>query len=304
MPAMAADNREVARCRDLEPMLRRLAILLLALATVALLALRTPVASRHATALGAFGRGPTVVLVHGLGSSASDWLPMARDLARDHRVVLVELPGHGIAPMLDGLSLEGAAGALDDAIRSECDGPVVLVGHSVGGLVAAAEALRDPDRVRALVLVETALRPQLDSPARAELFAALDHDYRGTLRESYMAFGRDSAQGAALFAEASNLDPAAMKTWIRLATTTDLSGHVAALRAPLLVVLSSRSWPDGEAWRTCADTLGYAAVPGATPVRIERTGHFVMLDRAPLLADVIRRFEHDLAPPAFAVLAR
>lgn len=285
-------------------MLRRLAILLLAFAAVALLALRAPVASRHTTALGAFGRGPTIVLVHGLGSSAAHWLPMARDLARDHRVVLVELPGHGIAPMPDGLSLDGAAGALDDAIRSECDGPVVLVGHSVGGLVAAAEALRDPDRVRALVLVETALRPQLDGPACAELVAALDRDYRGTLRESYMGFGRDSAQGAALYAEASNLDPAAMKTWIRLAITTDLSRRVGALKAPLLVVLSSRSWPEGEDWRACADTLGYAAVPGATPVRVERTGHFVMLDRPPLLADVIRRFEHGMAPPAFAAIAR
>ena len=288
----------------LQPMPRRLAILLFAFAAVALLALRAPVAPRRTTALGAFGRGPTVVLVHGLGSSASHWLPVARDLARDHRVVLVELPGHGLAPMPGELSLEDAARELDLAILSECDGPVVLVGHSVGGLVAVAEALRDPDRVRALVLVETVLRPQLDSPACAELIAALDRDYRGTLRESYMAFGRDSAQGAALFAEALNLDPAAMKTWIRLAITTDLSRRVAALRAPLLVVLSSRSWPDGETWRTCADTLGYAAVPGATPVRIERTGHFVMLDRAPLLADVIRRFEHGMAPQAFAAVAR
>jgi len=283
---------------------RRLAILLFALAAVALLALRVPVAPRRTTALGAFGRGPTVVLVHGLGSSASHWLPVARDLARDHRVVLVELPGHGIAPMPGELSLEDAARELDLAIRSECDGPVVLVGHSAGGLVAAAEALRNPDRVRALVLVETALRPQLDPPARAELLAALEHDYRGTLRESYMAFGRDSAQGAALFAEASNLDPAAMKMWIRLAITTDLSRHVAALRAPLLVVLSSRSWPEGETWSTCADTLGYAAVPGATAVRMEHTGHFVMLDRASLLAEVIRRFEHDMAPQAFAAVAR
>ena len=287
-----------------QPMPRGLAILLFAFAAVALLALRVPVAPRRTTALGAFGRGPTVVLVHGLGSSASHWLPVARDLARDHRVVLVELQGHGIAPMPGELSLEDAARELDLAIRSECDGPAVLVGHSAGGLVAAAEALRNPDRVRALVLVETALRPQLDPPARAELLAALEHDYRGTLRESYMAFGRDSAQGAALFAEASNLDPAAMKMWIRLAITTDLSRHVAALRAPLLVVLSSRSWPEGETWSTCADTLGYAEVPGATPVRIERTGHFVMLDRAQLLADVIRRFEHDMAPQAFAAVAR
>ena len=275
---------------------RRLATLLFTLAAVALLAARVPVAPHRTTALGAFGSGPTVVLVHGLGSSAAHWMPVARDLARDHRVVLVELPGHGLAAMPGGLSLDDAASGLDEAIRSECDGPVVLVGHSVGGLVAAAEALRDPDRVRALVLVETALRPQMDPQARAGLLAALDRDYGGTLRECYGAFGRDSAQGAALFAEASRLDPAAMKAWIRLAITTDLSRRITALRAPLLVVLSTRSWPEGEAWGTCADTLGYTAVPAATPVRIERTGHFVMLDRPALLAEVIRHFEHGARP--------
>ena len=95
-----------------------------------------------------------------------------------------------------------------------------------------------------------------------------------------------------------------MKAWIRLAISTDLSGRAAALRVPLLVVLSSRSWPVGEAWRACADTLGYAAVPGATPVRIEGTGHFVMLDRPPLLADAIRRFERSMAPPVIAANVR
>src|SRR6185503_1532548 len=49
---------------------------------------------------------------------------------------------------------------LDRALDEQSPGdPVVLVGHSVGGLVAAAEALRSPRHVRGLVLVETALAP-------------------------------------------------------------------------------------------------------------------------------------------------
>jgi len=279
---------------------RHFATLLFTLAAVALLAARVPVAPQRTTALGAFGSGPTVVLVHGLGSSVAHWLPVARDLARDHRVVLVELPGHGLAAMPGELSLDDAASRLDEAIRSECDGPVVLVGHSVGGLVAAAEALRDPDRVRALVLVETALRPQMDSQAQAGLLAALDRDYRGTLRVCYGAFGHDSAQGAALCAEASRLDPAAMKVWIRIAVTTDMSRRITGLRAPLLVVLSSRSWPQARPGARAPIRSATPRVPAATPVRIERTGHFVMLDRPSLLADVIRHFEHGERPQAIA----
>ena len=285
-------------------MLRNAAILLFMLSLVAILVVRVPLPHRRTLALGAFGRGPTVVLVHGLGSSAEHWLPMARDLARDHRVVLVELPGHGLAAMPATLSLDEAAAGLDDAIRSECEGPVVLVGHSAGGLVAAQEALRNPARVRALVLVETALKPQLDAPSREGLLDALEHDYAGTLRANYQSFGRDSVQGAELFAGAARVAPAAMKAWIRLAITTDLSQSIEALHAPLLVVLSTRSWPAGEPWSACADTLGYAAVPGARAARVEQTGHFVMLDRPAELAGLVRRFEHDAGSPMMASLAR
>ena len=203
--------------------------------------------------------------------------------------------------MPGALTLDVAARGLDRAIAEEYQEPVVLVGHSVGGLVAMAEALREPRRVRALVLVETALRPQLSPGERDGLLASLDRDYRGTLRASYAAFGRDSAQGAALYSGAAALDSTAMKRWIRLAVTADLSGRAAALRVPLLVVLSDRSWPDGEPWQACADTLGYAGAHDVTPVRVPGVGHFVMLDRPALLAGMIRRFANQTSPPVMAL---
>src|SRR5258706_198106 len=98
----------------------------------------------------AFGHGPTIALVHGLGSRPEHWLKTARLLARDHRVVLIELPGHGDSPMADPLSLDRAADVLDAALAADSRESVVLVGHSIGGLVCAAEALRHPARVRAL----------------------------------------------------------------------------------------------------------------------------------------------------------
>ena len=274
-------------------MARRLLIALVPLVALALLFGRAAWEQRAPAALGSFGSGPEVVLVHGLGSNAEHWLPMARDLARDHHVVLTELAGHGIAGMTRPLTLSGAALALDRAIAEECDGPVVLVGHSVGGLVAAAEALRSPSRVRALVLVETALKPQMTSEERAGLLQALERDYRGTLREAYVPFGRDSAQGAALFAEAARLDSTVLKDWIRLAVTEDLSDRIEHLTVPLLVVLSSRSWADTESWNDCGAALGYAHARNVVPVRVERTGHFVMLDRPQLLADLVRRFSRE-----------
>jgi pimeloyl-ACP methyl ester carboxylesterase len=285
-------------------MLRRILFIGFAVALLALLSTRLRGDAPRTAALGAFGRGPTVVLVHGLGSSAADWLPVARDLARDHRVVLVELPGHGLAEMPGALTLDGATVSLDRAIAEQCEGPVVLVGHSVGGLVATSEALRAPDRVRALVLVETALRPQFDAAERRELLDSLERDYTGTVRACWSDFGRDSAQGARLVAEAERVDPPAMKAWIRLALTADLSPGVGELRAPVLAVLSDRSWPDGEAWTACADTLGYSGIRSLRPARLEGTGHFVMLDRPHALAALVRGFERATDPGFLAAFVR
>jgi pimeloyl-ACP methyl ester carboxylesterase len=215
---------------------------------------------------------------------------VARLLARHHRVVLMDLPGHGESAMPFPFSLDRAAEALDLALGQAASGPVTLVGHSVGGLVAAAVALRHPERVNALVLVETALRPQFDGPEREAMLEALEGDYQTLLRSAYTAFGRDSAQGAALYAEVAALDSVRIKQWIRLALSADLSLAAARLEPPVLAVLAERSWPAGEPWRVTANALGYTQVPGIDGVRIEDCGHFVMLDRPAALAEAIESF--------------
>src|SRR5437016_5520490 len=205
--------------------------------------------------------GPTIVLVHGLGSDAKRWLPVARDLARDHRVVLVELPGHGLTPMAHPFTLEQATIALDRAIAEQSRDPVVLVGHSVGGLVAAAEALRAPSRVRALVLVESALAPQMSKGQADTLLAMFDRDWSGTLHGVYASFGRDSAQGEALWAEATQVERANMRAWIPIALSADLSVEAAGLEMPVLAVVSPRTWEPGEEWAHASGALGLARIP-------------------------------------------
>ncbi len=278
--------------------------LLLTFAVLVLVLLGTHTLSpQPALPAAAFGHGPAIVLVRGLGSGTERWLPTARLLARRHRVVFVDLPGHGVSAMPEAFSLERATQALDVALARASREPVVLVGHSLGGLVAAAEACARPGRVRALVLVETALRPQA---TRAERRAALGRDYPGTLRQVYAAFGRDSAQGEALYREVAALDPAVVKPWIRLAFTTDLSARVARLQCPVLVVLAPRSWPKGEPWVETAAALGFGAVPQVRAVRVDSCGHFVMLDRPDELARLIGRFADapDGGPVVLATFGR
>ncbi len=247
-------------------------------------------------AVNAFGRGPTVVLVHGLGSSAEDWLPTARLLARDHRVVLVDLPGHGASAMPDPFSLEQVGLALDAALADATEGePVILVGHSLGGMACAEYALRHPGRVRGLVLVDAALTPQISPAERPGLERALERDYASFVRSAYMSFGRDSAQGERLWAEVRTQDPAMVKRWIRLAWTADLSEQAGALTMPVLAVLSARTWSEREPWTQARMELGYRRLLAVHPVRMEGTGHFIMLDRPADLAREIARFAADPA---------
>jgi 3-oxoadipate enol-lactonase len=269
-----------------------------ALVLLSLRGLATPPGSYRSTF--GHGRGPTIALVHGLGSRAEHWLPMARILAKSHRVVLVDLPGHGVSPMPEPFSLERAVESLDQALAEESE-PIVLVGHSVGGLVAAAEALAHPSRVRALVLVETALRPQVDGRERDAMLRKLDRDYQGLLRSAYTAFGRDSAQGEALYAEVATLDSSRIKRWIRLALTADVSRQMSRLEMPALTVLAERSWPIGEAWEETGYALGLLQIPRLTRVRILDSGHFVMLDHPQELARLIDRFvQHPDGEPVAA----
>ncbi len=102
------------------------------------------------------GDGPPMVLLHGPGEFGGTWLPVLDDLARTHRVIAPDLPGHGASDAPDaGIDVAFLAAWLGDLIDATCPTPPVLVGRGVGGAIAAEFAARHSDRITQLVLVDT-----------------------------------------------------------------------------------------------------------------------------------------------------
>jgi len=123
-----------------------------------------------------FGGGldrPTVVCVHGLGGSAVNWVALAPRLTDRFRVLALDLAGHGLTQSL-GRSTTVAAnrGLLHRFIRSVADGPVILIGNSMGGMISLLEAEAAPELVAGLILIDPALPlvPAVPDPMVAAVF--------------------------------------------------------------------------------------------------------------------------------------
>ena len=97
---------------------------------------------------------PQVLLVHGLGASHAGWQRLAERLVRRHRVLAVDLPGHGRSPLGGRAStVESHRAVLAQVVDEVAEGRVGLVGHSMGATLSAWHAADRPGTVSSLTLL-------------------------------------------------------------------------------------------------------------------------------------------------------
>lgn len=104
---------------------------------------------------------PVLVMIHGTGASLHTWEPLRERLDNRFRVVAYDQPGHGLTgphPERD-YEYSGMVDALDAVFAAEGIEEAVLIGNSMGGWVAWRDAIENPARVRALVLVDASGLP-------------------------------------------------------------------------------------------------------------------------------------------------
>jgi len=241
----------------------------------------------HTQALGS--GGSTVVLLHGLlvGSLSTWYFAVAPALARDHRVLMYDLRGHGLTPpTADGYGVRAQAGDLARVLaRHAPDAPVTLVGHSAGGAIALRYALEHPERVTRVVMVDTPL-PLMTAEWLARARDASPLDLLALLPMiKHASAERGGRPWRKLLAQ---LDELAHRTSLfadLLAEPDFADEELAALARPLLLCYATRGGPVVTATR---ERLA-ARVPGARLTLLEG-GHALPVEAPAALAAAIREF--------------
>jgi pimeloyl-ACP methyl ester carboxylesterase len=240
---------------------------------------------------------PDVVLIPGLSSSRAVWDAEAKLLAPNYRLHLVQVNGFAGAPAganATGPILPGIVEELHGYIAAAGMHPVV-VGHSLGGLLALMLADKYPADVRKMVIVDAL-------PFYAVLFnpdatVETTKPYADQMREQMLAVPADQyAAMQGMIAAQLVKDPAGQKLVAASSGTsdravvveamvedlqTDLRGDVATIKTPTLVLYEydpAMQQPDPAAFEV-AMKAGYKAMPDVTLERVDGARHFIMYDQ-------------------------
>lgn len=221
--------------------------------------------------------------LHGIGGSARQWRPVLAWLTNDVRGIAIDLPGHGDCSLPLGTPAPDVASYLFEAVRSVGGrSPFVVVGHSLGGVLALYLALHWPADVARLVLLASAARVRphpllLSQLAQGELD---DHIISaglgaGVAPEFVNWVVEDFRRAASRWA--------AGEIWG--ITGTDYTALLSSIRVPTIVAV-----PTGD--QVISPRRGRelaAKIPGARLVLVAATGHYLQLELPALVARLISR---------------
>ncbi|NOT33861.1 MAG: alpha/beta hydrolase [Candidatus Eisenbacteria bacterium] len=212
------------------------------------------------------GKGPTIVLVHSLGGGRMQWIPTTKRLMSNHRVVMVDLPGHGGSTMPDPFSFEASAAALAQLLSQYKAESTIVVGQGIGGLISLVAAGTHPERLKGLMLIDAAARLEMQIPEQQQKYFLeyLESNYDAVMKPMFLAQARDSAEGVVLWATASQVPAITMKSYFRTLLNFDGSKYARGFKPALMFVGTEKVWPTEKKWEELAKSMGYeeaAAIP-------------------------------------------
>ena len=232
---------------------------------------------------------PPIVFVHGFGCSHTDWRVQVDHFSAQHMTVAVDLPGHGATPATaEPGSIQGCAAEVARLLLARSLPPAMLVGHSMGCRVVLEAALRAPEQVAAIVLLDGSRFPPRSAQAFETRFAAGDYAtlVRGMFKQMFTA-SSDAGVIDAVVRRALALPEPVGKAMLLSMVRYDeemLGSALERVHKPLLVLQTT--FVNAERERTpmtAGQTTPYlefvrAKVPGARIEVLPGIGHFPQMD--------------------------
>ncbi len=237
--------------------------------------------------------GPVLVMVHGYAASLETWEPWAARLGGDYRIITVDLPGHGLTRTPPGYnpSIEGYADYVEAVTEQLGVHSFTLIGNSMGGHTAWVYALKYPNRLDGLVLVDAAGWPPEDETERPAVFKILANPAAraafGKLEGTAMV--RNGLRGA-FYPEPDKATDAMVERYVDMARGPGhreilmslMAKHydeeaatpkaLAMIRVPVLIM-------HGDSDKLIPVAAGHKfaqSIPDATLIIYEKTGHIPM----------------------------
>ena len=204
------------------------------------------------------GAGLPLVLLHGYGVSGQVWCRCLPYLARERQVYIIDLPGHGRSTISGAWRLREIAPLLAQWLRTMALPPVALLGHSMGGAIAAHLTAYAPELIGQLILVDAACLP-------------FDEALPVVISRSTHSMVQRGAGGYPLSVvrDMLRLRPRLLWQAAREMHSSDFRGELASLSLPTFII-----WGERDVLLPLA--LGKAlaeALPHATFVTLPESGH-------------------------------
>ena len=238
-----------------------------------------------------------LVFLHGIGGGHAAWerqLPFFE--SRGHQVLAWDAPGYGGAPPVAPYSFENVARSLESAIDALNAGPVVLVGHSMGGMIAQEGYAYFPQKIRALALTFTSAAFGGSSSDFAQSFIDArikPLDLGRTMDEiaarlmPTMHGGASDPSGLMLAARImAGVPPGTYRQAVAMLTTFDRRAQLERIQVPTLVMAGS---DDMIAPAAVMERMA-KKIPGADYVCLPGCGHLGPMDQPKVFNDTLLAF--------------
>lgn len=243
------------------------------------------------------GQGPGILFIHGFGGNREVWKEASAALVRDHTVIRVDLPGSGGRPgpalVEGGADFKALARELADLVAREGLAPCLVVGHSMGGPLAALAVLEAPERFRGLVLVDSFLTA-LPASAVEPLLQGLATDAPATLEGFFGAMTSSEAQRDRVVAEALQVPAPILQAYLRGMTRDAFGARRAALKLPVVQFAAGPGEADAAKAKASLAAAGLDTLPRLRVVPFPKSRHWPMWDEPAHFVTELKAFEASL----------